>query len=48
MRYPLEKSYALSLAVAVLALAPYVVLTTADSLYQPELMRALSTSRGSA
>ncbi|HTT05961.1 MAG TPA: MFS transporter [Steroidobacteraceae bacterium] len=45
MRYPLEKNYGISLAVAVLALAPYVVLTTADSLYQPELMRALSASR---
>lgn len=45
MRYPLEKNFAVSLTVAVLALAPYVVLTTADSLYQQELLRALSTSR---
>ena len=45
MRYPLENRYAVSLTVAVLALAPYVVLTTADSLYQQELMRALATSR---
>jgi MFS family permease len=45
MRHPLEKSYGVCLAVAVLALAPYVVLTTADSLYQQLLVHALATSR---
>ncbi|HEX4023303.1 MAG TPA: MFS transporter [Steroidobacteraceae bacterium] len=46
MRHPLEGRYGFALAVAVLALAPYVVVTTAYVLYQKQLTADLGTGRG--
>lgn len=42
---PFEGSYAAALSVAILALSPYIVVTTAYSLYGDEVMRALGTNR---
>lgn len=45
MKRPFERSYGLSLTIAVLALCPYVVVTTAYTLYQQQILRQLGTGR---
>lgn len=47
MAHPLEGRYGVSVSIVVLALAPYVVLTTAYVFYQPQLMHDLGCARGS-
>ena len=43
-RTPLAESYGAAVALALLALCPFIVLTTASALFQPDLLRDLHTS----
>jgi hypothetical protein len=42
---PFEKNYGVTLAIAILAISPYILLTTAYILYQKQLASDLSTNQ---